>query len=64
MARSPPMNLGRTRAGQDDGAADMALIQPHGDSHLLQVHADKGAADVQARVGLVSSSATGWRKLL
>ena len=30
----------------------MALIQPHGDSHLLQVHADKGAADVQARVGL------------
>ena len=42
--------LGADPGGQDDGAADMALIQPHGDSHLLQVHADKGAADVQARV--------------
>ena len=40
--------LGADPGGQQDGLAHVLLLQTHGHGHMLQVHADEGAADVQA----------------
>ena len=44
--------LGADTGGQHDGLTNVVLLETDGDGHLLQMHADQRAADVEARIGL------------
>ena len=43
--------LGTDTGGQQNGLADVVLLQADGNGHLFQVHTDQRAADIKPRVG-------------
>ena len=43
--------LGPGAGAEENGPADVVQTQPDGDGHVLQMHSDKGAADIHSGVG-------------